>query len=59
MHRLWCGKPCGECEHPCELDESMYCSPECECLGADGEMDNPDCKNCDAYLACKGDMNDI
>lgn len=35
-HQDWCGKPCGECEHPCALDESMPCSPDCEILLPDG-----------------------
>lgn len=51
MHKDWCGKPCAKCEHPCALDSSLYCSPDCPSLGADGEMTGAKCKNCDAFLA--------
>lgn len=51
MHKAWCGKSCADCQTPCRLDEMLYCSPDCECLGLNGEMDDPRCKNCDAYLA--------
>lgn len=50
MHKDWCGKPCSECQNPCELDKSIPCSPDCECLGANGERDCPECKQCDAAL---------
>ena len=50
MHKDWCGKPCSECQNPCELDKSIPCSPDCECLGANGERDCPECKQCDADL---------
>ncbi len=53
MHKDWCGRSCGECEHPCALDRDSYCSPDCEHLGEDGEMSSPHCKECDAYLAYK------
>ena len=56
MHKNWCGKPCGECKNPCRLDEELYCSPDCPCLGKDGEMDDPECKECDAYKAWLEDM---
>jgi hypothetical protein len=49
MHKDWCGKPCSFCEHPCTLDETIYCSPDCENLGPNGEMDYSKCKDCDAY----------
>lgn len=48
MHKNWCGKPCAECASPCELDRSMSCSPDCECLGPDGETNCPECQKCDA-----------
>ena len=50
MHKGWCGKPCCDCEHPCALDESIPCSPDCECLGENGETDCEECKQCDAIL---------
>ena len=52
-HAEWCGKPCGECENPCYLDESMPCSPCCENLDEDGDPKNPyECikAGCDAYV---------
>jgi len=51
MHRLWCGKACCECAHPCKLDEKISCSPDCEFLGANGETDSEECKQCDANPA--------
>lgn len=48
MHKDWCGKPCSECENPCALDMSMPCSPDCECLGENGEHNCDECKHCDA-----------
>lgn len=55
MHSEWCGKACAECKHPCRLDQEIYCSPDCPCLGADGEMDAPECVTCDAYRAAQED----
>jgi len=49
MHRLWCGRPCADCENPCKLDESIPCSPDCELLGKNGEWTHIECKKCDAY----------
>ena len=51
MHRGWCGKRCADCQHPCEVDKELYCSPDCECLGENGETNSPECWSCDAYLA--------
>ena len=51
MHKMWCGKPCKNCKHPCQLDEEIYCSPDCENLGPNGEMDPIKCRACDAYIA--------
>lgn len=48
MHKDWCGKPCCDCEHPCRLDESISCSPDCELLGENGEHTHPGCQDCDA-----------
>lgn len=48
MHKLWCGKPCCDCEHPCFLDEQISCSPDCPELGPEGETDSEVCKNCDS-----------
>jgi len=51
-HRDWCGKNCSECASPCELDESIPCSPACAWLGEDGvPIDPKECKasGCDAY----------
>ena len=48
MHKDWCGNPCCDCRSPCALDESIPCSPDCECLGENGETDCEDCRNCDA-----------
>lgn len=47
-HREWCGKLCSECSNPCELDMSIPCAPDCECLGENGETDCFECKTCDA-----------
>lgn len=46
-HNDWCGKPCAVCEHPCKLDESMPCSPDCDNLGPNGEL-RLDCVGCAA-----------
>lgn len=48
MHKDWCGKPCCDCENPCKLDEILPCSPDCECLGRNGEHLHPECQDCDA-----------
>ena len=53
MHKDWCGSPCSECKNPCALDESIPCSPDCKCLGADGETDCEECKTCDAIMINK------
>ena len=50
MHKEWCGSACSECEHPCELDEMIFCSPDCPNLGEDGEFTEA-CEGCDAYTA--------
>jgi hypothetical protein len=48
-HPGWCGKPCSECSNPCELDESIPCSPDCEELDSKtGEPCGEVCKTCDA-----------
>lgn len=49
-HKDWCGKPCGECDTPCRLDESMPCSPDCEALNEDGSRNVEVCTaaGCDA-----------
>lgn len=49
-HKDWCGKPCCDCEHPCKLDESIACSPDCENLFPCGERNIQKCKEigCDA-----------
>lgn len=48
MHNNWCGKPCCDCNNPCQLDESISCSPDCEFLGESGEHTHPQCQGCDA-----------
>lgn len=48
MHKDWCGNPCSECANPCELDRTIFCSPDCEYLGADGEHTHLECQECDA-----------
>ena len=50
-HMDWCGKPCGDCKTPCDLDESMPCNPNCEYLLKDGDRDIQKCieAKCDAY----------
>ena len=48
MHKDWCGKTCADCAHPCSLDESMPCSPDCEHLGPNGETNCAECQECDA-----------
>lgn len=48
MHKEWCGRACCDCDSPCRLDEEIPCSPDCEYLGANGETDHEQCKNCDA-----------
>lgn len=55
MHKEWCKKCCADCTAPCKLDEELYCSPDCEFLGENGEMNAPECKNCDAYKAWRED----
>ena len=52
-HMDWCGKPCGDCENPCALDESMPCGPDCEYLLPNGELNIEECVKvrCDAYEA--------
>lgn len=47
-HMDWCGKPCCECKHRCELDESIPCSPDCENLSIYGEFTHK-CADCDVY----------
>lgn len=37
-HKNWCGKPCCDCKKPCELDETISCSPDCENLTPDGKI---------------------
>ena len=51
MHKNWCGKSCCECQERCSLDEALYCSPDCEHLGREGEMNSKCCSVCDAYIA--------
>lgn len=53
MHKEWCGKNCSECETSCDLDMAIYCSPDCEYLGKNGEMNAQECKKCDAYIAAQ------
>ena len=55
MHKKWCGASCADCANPCETDEQLYCSPDCEYLGKNGEMEAPECLECDAYKAAKED----
>lgn len=50
MHKDWCGKPCCDCKNPCNLDESIPCSPDCKFLGANGEHTSSACQDCDALL---------
>lgn len=48
-HPKWCGKPCSKCAHPCALDESIPCSPDCEELDPiTGEPAGEACRKCDA-----------
>jgi len=50
-HIDWCGSPCSDCTDPCNLDEEMPCSPDCELLNEDGSRDVEQClkSKCDAY----------
>lgn len=50
-HKLWCGQPCADCKNPCDLDEHIPCSPDCENLNHDGTRNIAACKEakCDAY----------
>ena len=48
MHKNWCGNQCSDCQTPCSLDENMFCSPDCEFLGEDGEHTHTQCQECDA-----------
>lgn len=45
-HKDWCGKPCAECAHPCVLDISMSCSPDCPCLDGNGIKNRDECEKC-------------
>lgn len=56
MYKKWCGESCECCQHPCVYDEMLYCSPDCENLGENGEMNSPECKTCDAYIAYQEDL---
>ena len=49
-HQDWCGKLCGKCENPCQLDWRMPCSPDCELLTHDGIRNLANCSEagCDA-----------
>jgi hypothetical protein len=51
-HKLWRGKECCDCEHPCKLDEQIPCSPDCENLNPNGSRKVAKCKaaRCDAFL---------
>ncbi len=51
MHKNWCKRKCSECTEVCGLDESLYCSPDCEHLGQNGEMSSAECSDCDAHMA--------
>lgn len=51
MHKDWCGKPCADCQSPCETDFELTCSPDCENLGKNGEINLSKCKGCDALSA--------
>lgn len=55
MHKEWCGKKCENCRTSCSLDEELYCSPDCEFLGEDGEMNFQTCHDCDAWKALRED----
>ena len=47
-HALWCGEGCCDCAHPCTLDESMPCSPDCEKLKEDGSF-SAACVTCEVF----------
>lgn len=53
MHKDWCGRVCAECVHPCGLDESIPCSPDCPNLLPNGEPDPEMCKGCEVYEEVK------
>ena len=55
MHKEWCGKKCENCRTSCSLDEELYCSPDCEFLSEDGEMNFQTCHDCDAWKALRED----
>ena len=57
MHKNWCGNPCSECENPCALDESIPCSPDCDCLGENGETTCDECEYCDAICQSVNEIN--
>lgn len=47
-HREWCGRPCSECDEPCDLDKRMPCSPDCPLLSEEGYPAGDYCNICDA-----------
>lgn len=49
VHPEWCGKDCNKCNNPCELDNSIPCSPGCCNFDIDGEPQAILCKECDCY----------
>ena len=51
-HKDWCGFACGECTNPCELDEEIPCSPDCENLLPDGRRDSKRCREADCDAIC-------
>jgi len=55
-HENWCGKPCGECNDSCKLDETIPCSPNCEGLNPDGTRNAKICimNGCDGFEIIAG-----
>ena len=53
MHKEWCGNKCADCVRPCVLDTLIPCSPDCECLGENGERNHKECETCDANVTKK------
>ena len=51
MHKDWCGQKCSECTKNCNLDNKLFCSPDCPNLGPKGGMHSKECYKCDSFKA--------
>ena len=63
MKRTPCNnaRACCDCQHPCRLDESIPCSPDCENLTDDGIVLLAQCiaDGCDAVASLLPDFEDM